>query len=625
MNDLLEELDVLDAKEVLHPMASVETGPIRIAGDKSLREILPEDFHAQIRDRLPGYLLQEEWRLDTEPFGRFRLQAPVLYIRAVYPYFVAMTEAVLKDAQAAFKRVLEQQLPESAVVCVKPISFDKWNNCWLLDAFIGTGDRTLLESEEEDDFDKDSFGLEMTEEFAEPEDLSADGERAYKAIIAVLQSEGVLNSGGSKVFYSPAQWKARGEEFGLNSELIVVHDGGDHAPYFNLDYQDYLAHAKMDLALKKASLYAETQTTWYSAIFKWSDAAHHDEIDRLEKWIVNKEAAKGQHTVVENDDEPGLHKEVTENPTLNRAIECLSAEGLTLDTEPVRINPDTFAIEGSIEAIAYPNPSEEMSSAARRVADRLKSEFGGISSYSSWYDLYRGAWVYRFIVPWKEIAEGEEEDADPKDLNEPADKVSRIHQLFATHGFHIEHMTEMPADPEPGWGEMGKPRSVIDSYIQPNGNLPWTMNALATEELADFLRRVMSDLAEILETTDVDYTSKFNGDLGAWKIRWVIGDMDKPLAESDENDDLAKEVEPDDGLIAEDLDSDIAQAAKDVDRYPTDAEKEAGNYEKGHVIIQGLDISIENPKGSFRSGVDKDGKPWSVKMPSHYGYIVSYR
>lgn len=54
---------------------------------------------------------------------------------------------------------------------------------------------------------------------------------------------------------------------------------------------------------------------------------------------------------------------------------------------------------------------------------------------------------------------------------------------------------------------------------------------------------------------------------------------------------------------------------------PTDAQKEAGNYAKGHVRIGGLDISIENPIGSERTGVDRDGKPWSVTMAAHYGYV----
>lgn len=54
---------------------------------------------------------------------------------------------------------------------------------------------------------------------------------------------------------------------------------------------------------------------------------------------------------------------------------------------------------------------------------------------------------------------------------------------------------------------------------------------------------------------------------------------------------------------------------------PTQAQIEAGNYEKGHISIQGLDISIENPKGSQRKGIDPNGKPWAVTMQHHYGYI----
>lgn len=54
---------------------------------------------------------------------------------------------------------------------------------------------------------------------------------------------------------------------------------------------------------------------------------------------------------------------------------------------------------------------------------------------------------------------------------------------------------------------------------------------------------------------------------------------------------------------------------------PTQAQKEAGNYTKGHVRLGGMEISIENPEGSERKGVSSSGKAWSTKMKSHYGYI----
>ncbi|WP_339898295.1 LPD38 domain-containing protein [uncultured Gilvimarinus sp.] len=66
---------------------------------------------------------------------------------------------------------------------------------------------------------------------------------------------------------------------------------------------------------------------------------------------------------------------------------------------------------------------------------------------------------------------------------------------------------------------------------------------------------------------------------------------------------------------------DIDTAASEADTNPTEAQKEAGNYKLGHVKVQGLDISVENPKGSERSGTDPDGNKWSVTMGSHYGYI----
>src|ERR1700748_955107 len=58
-----------------------------------------------------------------------------------------------------------------------------------------------------------------------------------------------------------------------------------------------------------------------------------------------------------------------------------------------------------------------------------------------------------------------------------------------------------------------------------------------------------------------------------------------------------------------------------VNRNPTEAQKSAGNYQKAHLKAHGLDIAIENPRGSTRSGTGANGKKWSVRMPVSYGYI----
>lgn len=54
---------------------------------------------------------------------------------------------------------------------------------------------------------------------------------------------------------------------------------------------------------------------------------------------------------------------------------------------------------------------------------------------------------------------------------------------------------------------------------------------------------------------------------------------------------------------------------------PTDSQILSGNYKKHHLKVHGLDIAVENPKGSWRRGIDTDGKRWKSKLPAHYGYI----
>lgn len=65
----------------------------------------------------------------------------------------------------------------------------------------------------------------------------------------------------------------------------------------------------------------------------------------------------------------------------------------------------------------------------------------------------------------------------------------------------------------------------------------------------------------------------------------------------------------------------LAAAEQETNNEPTEAQKEAGNYKKGHVKIDGYDVTIENPKGSVRRGTDASGKQWEQEMQNTYGYI----
>lgn len=65
----------------------------------------------------------------------------------------------------------------------------------------------------------------------------------------------------------------------------------------------------------------------------------------------------------------------------------------------------------------------------------------------------------------------------------------------------------------------------------------------------------------------------------------------------------------------------LKSAIDETETNPSDAQKESGNYKKGHIKFGGYDYTIENPKGSIRSGKDANGKEWKVTMHDTYGYI----
>ena len=66
----------------------------------------------------------------------------------------------------------------------------------------------------------------------------------------------------------------------------------------------------------------------------------------------------------------------------------------------------------------------------------------------------------------------------------------------------------------------------------------------------------------------------------------------------------------------------LETAISETETNPTDAQKKAGNYKKGHLSFGGYDFTVETPKGVTRSGKDEQGKPWSVTMHDTYGYIL---
>lgn len=67
-------------------------------------------------------------------------------------------------------------------------------------------------------------------------------------------------------------------------------------------------------------------------------------------------------------------------------------------------------------------------------------------------------------------------------------------------------------------------------------------------------------------------------------------------------------------ITIEDIDNEAGRA----NTSPTEKQREAGNYMKGHISVKGMKIAIENPKGSRR--YYDGGKKYNV-MKNHYGYF----
>jgi len=104
-------------------------------------------------------------------------------------------------------------------------------------------------------------------DWAIPSDLSAKGRQAAALIVAFLKERDMDDPCGGGRFYTPDEWDERGEQFGLGSLLIITHDGGEHAPAFNWDYDAYTVVEDLRQELSTIGVYVEQCTSWYSAVY----------------------------------------------------------------------------------------------------------------------------------------------------------------------------------------------------------------------------------------------------------------------------------------------------------------------------------------------------------------------
>ncbi len=137
---------------------------------------------------------------------------------------------------------------------------------------------------------------------------------------------------------------------------------------------------------------------------------------------------------------------------------------------------------------------------------------------------------------------------------------------------------------------------AYDSYLQQLRD-----SGTTTEQSEDMLAKVQSDFKTYGAT---DERSMLNGQQDA--LMDYISELSSHREDSIGTTDTLEKIKAE---------------RQNVNTDPTEGQKEAGNYKKGHIKVDGYDITIENPKGSTRSGTDASGKAWSVPMHYDYGYI----
>lgn len=107
-------------------------------------------------------------------------------------------------------------------------------------------------------------------ELAMPRQLSVLGRHIWLEIVMTAHELQCCGCGGCKAFYSPQEWRSRGESYGHNAELVVVYDGSALGLLFSLDKDEphYKNVNAMAANLKQLGCYSEEQTCWYSAVYR---------------------------------------------------------------------------------------------------------------------------------------------------------------------------------------------------------------------------------------------------------------------------------------------------------------------------------------------------------------------
>ena len=225
-------------------------------------------------------------------------------------------------------------------------------------------------------------------------------------------------------------------------------------------------------------------------------------------------------------------------------------------------------------------------------------------------------------------------------------------------GMQREESQQTPVETEAEQGAEKPDGGVADTAIQ-------GLDGYTEKDVTDLVSQHFADVAgdsgvEIVgmkvigsrtngtakDDSDLDVLLEYKGDMSEDGLFNILNDAENrleiegipvdinPITEGksgtidqflERNKDYKKEDEAAGETSVSELDSSfsarLAKAKAETNTNPTEAQKQAGNYKKPQLKFGGYTFRIENPKGSTRSGVDANGKPWSIEMKDTYGYI----
>lgn len=122
-----------------------------------------------------------------------------------------------------------------------------------------------------------------------------DEEKTVAAAIVKMLGKSA-SGGGCRAFYGVEEWRARNEKWGNDAVLVIVHDGGDLAPYCNWNYGQYKRVEALQECLENIGYYVEQCTSWYSAVYRFPNPEKPAPslLEALQFLLADYEAIQGE-------------------------------------------------------------------------------------------------------------------------------------------------------------------------------------------------------------------------------------------------------------------------------------------------------------------------------------------